>query len=278
MRVGRIGAVLAPAVALTVSLALSGCGTASGSTSIAGKDTLVVGVAKDQPGLGLRKPDGTFEGFDTDVARYIGQHLESKPKKIEFKVVNYSQRESSVQTGKVDLMISSYSVTPERKTKVAFAGPYYVAHQDTLVRGADTGIKNVRDLAGKRLCAVTGSVSWQRVKVERGVPVQLVQAPTYADCVTKLTNGSLDAVSTDDLILAGFAAQKGRAVRFVNAPISDERYGVGIKQGDVTGCEDINKAITEMYLDGTAAKLLSKWFGSTGLKLTTTVPQFEGCG
>jgi glutamate transport system substrate-binding protein len=125
---------------------------------------------------------------------------------------------------------------------------------------------------------VQGSVSWQRVKIERGVPVQLVQAPTYGDCVAKLTDGSLDAVSTDDLILAGFAARKGRAVRFVNAPISDERYGVGIKQGDVTGCEDLNKAITEMYLDGTASKLLTKWFGSTSLNLTTTVPQFEGCG
>jgi glutamate transport system substrate-binding protein len=278
MRVGRIGAVLAPVVALAVNLAVAGCGTASGSTSIAGKDTLVVGVSKDQPGLGLRKPDGTFEGFDIDVARYIARHMENKPKKVDFKVVQYSQRESSIQTGKADLVISSYSITPERKTKVAFAGPYYVAHQDTLVRGSDTDIKNVRDLSGKRLCAVNGSVSWQRVKIERGVPVRLVQAPTYGDCVTELTNGSLDAISTDDLILAGFAARKGRAVRFVNAPISDERYGVGIKQGDVTGCEDINRAITEMYLDGTAAKLLTKWFGATGLNLTTTVPQFEGCG
>lgn len=273
-----MGAVLAPVAVLGLALALSGCGTASGSTSVAGKDTLVVGLSKDKPGLGLRKPDGTFEGFDTDVARYIGQHMEKKPKKVEFKVLQASQRESSIQTGKVDLVISSYSITPERKTKIAFAGPYYVAHQDMLVRGSDTNIKNVRDLAGKRLCAVNGSVSWQRVKIERGVPVQLVQAPTYGDCVTKLTNGSLDAISTDDLILAGFAAQKGRAVRFVNAPISDERYGVGIKRGDVTGCEDINKAITEMYLDGTAAKLLTRWFGATGLNLTTTVPQFEGCG
>lgn len=278
MRVGRIGAVLAPVAALGLTLTLSGCGTASGSTSIAGKDTLVVGVSKDQPGLGFRRPDGTFEGFDVDVARYIAQHMEKKPKKVDFHVVQYSQRESSIQTGKVDMVISSYSITPERKTKVAFAGPYYVAHQDTLVRSPDTNIKNVRDLAGKRLCAVSGSVSWQRVKIERGVPVQLVQAPTYGDCVTKLTNGELDAISTDDLILAGFAAQKGQAVRFVNAPISDERYGVGIKQGDVTGCEDINKAITKMYLDGTAATLLKKWFVPTGLKVTTTVPQFEGCG
>jgi glutamate transport system substrate-binding protein len=272
MRVGRIGAALALAVAV------AGCGTGGSGTSITDKDTLVIGVAKDQPGLGLRKPDGTFAGFDIDVARYIGAHLEKKPKKVDFKNVQYSARESAVQTGKVDLVISSYSITPERKTKVGFAGPYYVAHQDTLVRTSDAGIHNVRDLSGRRLCAVNGSVSWQRVTVERNVPAHLVKAASYGDCLTKLTDNSLDAISTDDLILAGFAAQKGKAVRFVNAPISDERYGVGISKSDVTGCEDVNKAITEMYLDGTAAKLLTKWFGSTGLNLTTTVPQFEGCG
>lgn len=272
MRVGRIGAAIALAVAV------AGCGTGGSGTSIADKDTLVVGVSKDQPGLGFRQPGGTFEGFDIDVARYIGAHLENKPKKVELKVVQPSGRESAVRTGKVDLVISSYSITPERKTKVAFAGPYYVAHQDTLVRANEAGIRNVRDLSGRRLCAVNGSVSWQRVTVERNVPARLVRAATYGDCLTKLTDNSLDAISTDDLILAGFAAQKGKAVRFVNAPISDERYGVGLSQSDVTGCEDVNKAITQMYLDGTAAKLLTKWFGSTSLHVTTTVPQFEGCG
>jgi glutamate transport system substrate-binding protein len=271
MRLGAVGAALLLA-------ALAGCGTGGDGSSITGKDTLVIGVAKDQPGLGLRKPDGAFAGFDVDVARYIAAHVEAKPKKVVFKVVQPAQRENAVRTGDVDLVVSSYSITPERKTKIAFAGPYYVAHQDTLVRQNETGVKNVRDLAGRRLCAVNGSVSWQRVTVERNVPARLVRAPTYGDCLAGLTSGSLDAISTDDLILAGFAAQKGKAVRFVNAPISDERYGVGIRQDDVTGCEDINKAITTMYLDGTAAKLLQRWFGPTGLHLTTTVPQFEGCG
>src|SRR3954452_2922741 len=128
MRVGRIGAALALAVAL------AGCGVGGGSASVVGKGTLVIGVAKDKPGLGLRKPDGTFAGFDVDVARYIAQHMENKPKKVEFKVVESSSRESSLQSGKVDLVISTYSITPERTTKIAFAGPYYVAHQDTLVR------------------------------------------------------------------------------------------------------------------------------------------------
>jgi len=85
-------------------------------------------------------------------------------------------------------------------------------------------------------------------------------------------------VSTDDLILAGFAAREGSAVRIVNAPFSDERYGIGLKKGDLAACEAVNRAVTAMYLDGTAAALLHKWFGKTGLQLDTYVPQFEGCG
>jgi glutamate transport system substrate-binding protein len=125
---------------------------------------------------------------------------------------------------------------------------------------------------------VAGSNSWKRVTEERKVAAGLVAAASYSQCVGDLVSGTVDAVSTDDLILAGFAGQRGQAVKLVNAPISDERYGVGIKQGDIRGCEEINKAITEFYLDGTAASLLRKWFGSTGLSVTTTVPQFEGCG
>jgi len=89
---------------------------------------------------------------------------------------------------------------------------------------------------------------------------------------------TVDAVSTDDLILAGFADRTGTAFRIVNAPFSYERYGIGIRKGDVSGCEAINRAVSQMYLDGTAAALLQKWFGKTGLQLDTHVPQFEGCG
>jgi glutamate transport system substrate-binding protein len=93
-----------------------------------------------------------------------------------------------------------------------------------------------------------------------------------------LRDGRVEAVSTDDLILAGFAAGAATAVRIVNAPFSYERYGIGIRKGDLSGCEAVNKAVSQMYLDGTAAALLQKWFGRTRLQLDTHVPQFEGCG
>jgi glutamate transport system substrate-binding protein len=258
-----------------VALAAAGCGSGGSPDSIVGKDHLVIGVKPDQPGLGVLD-HGTYKGFDVDVAKYIAKKLGvANPK---FVSAPSSKREAMIQGGEVDLVVATYSITPERKTKVAFAGPYYVAHQDTLVRSSDAAINNVRDLRGRKLCEVTGSNSWRRVKEERKVAVQLVQSPSYSDCMDKLKSGAVDAVSTDDLILAGFAASVGGSVRIINAPISDERYGVGIKRSDVDGCEAVNKAITEMYQDGTAGKLLDKWFGKTSLTLVDSVPQFEGCG
>jgi glutamate transport system substrate-binding protein len=261
-------------VALALLLAMSGCGTTAPS-SVASKSSLVIGVKADQPGLGLAGPNGTFEGFDVDVARYVAGKLGASH--VTFRAITSAQRETWLQQGRVDMVLATYSITPQRETLVSFGGPYYVAHQDTLVAAGETGIRTVHDLAGRRLCAVAGSASAPRITVALGIPAQQVAASSYSDCVTKLLAGSLDAVSTDDLILAGFAAAHSGAMQLLNAPLSDERYGVGLPKGDVDGCEAVNRALTAMYQDGTAQKLLTKWFGPTGLQLTGAVPQFEGC-
>jgi glutamate transport system substrate-binding protein len=257
---------------------LAGCGISATETpSVLDKSTIRIGVKADQPGLGLREPGGNYAGFDVDVARYVAGKLGFTADEITFVTTPSSVREKVLKEGGVDLIFATYSITAKRKTEVDFAGPYYVAHQDTAVRAGDVNVRNVRDLRGRKLCAVTGSNSWKRVIEERGVPAQPVQSESYSDCMRQLAARTVDAVSTDDLILAGFSAQQKGSVRILNAPISDEKYGVGIKKGDVDGCEAVNEAITEMYQDGTARRLLGKWFGETGLKPTTTVPQFEGC-
>jgi len=273
---GRRRAVAAAVVALALVLSLASC-SAGGPPSIVGKQTLRIGVKADQPGLGLRLPDGKFAGFDVDVALYIAAKLGVRPDHVTFVPVTSATRETALENGSVDMVIATYSITPERETVVTFGGPYYVAHQDTMVRAGDTAIRSVHDLGGKRLCAVAGSNSWKRVTQELSIAAVLVPAASYSACVAMLLDGRVDAVSTDDLILAGFAARAGPAVRIVNAPFSYERYGIGIRKGDLSGCEAVNRAVSQMYLDGTAAALLQKWFGSTSLQLDTYVPQFEGC-
>lgn len=288
MRVRRIGVMVAAGTA--VALALGACGsdpekTEAKTVAQKAKDDkkLVVGIKYDQPSLGLKKPDNTFDGFDVDVAKYVAKELGVPESGITFKEARSENRESFLAGGQVDLVFATYSITEERKGKVTFGGPYYEAAQDTMVLADNTTIKDPQNLKGKKLCKATGSNSWRRVT--EGPPdgklsitgVQLVEASGYAECTAKLKNGALDAVSTDDLILAGFAAQQPGQFKIVNSPFTDEEYGVGIKQGDLDGCEAVNKAISQMYLDGTAQKLLSRWFGAAGLKLTNSVPQFEGC-
>jgi glutamate transport system substrate-binding protein len=271
----RARAAAAVVLAIALGASTAACST-SGSPSIVGTQTLRIGVKADQPGLGLRLADGRFVGFDVDVATYVAAKLGVQPDHITFVPVTSATRQKVLENGSVDMVVATYSITPERGTLITFAGPYYVAHQDTMVRAGETAIHTVHDLKGERLCQASGSNSWKRVTEELGIAAKLIQAPSYSACVAMLLAGKVDAVSTDDLILAGFAARTP-AVRILNAPFSDERYGIGLRKGDLSGCEAINRAISEMYLDGTAARLLRKWFGQTRLQLDPYVPQFEGC-
>jgi glutamate transport system substrate-binding protein len=277
MRAARI------AVAAVVASVVAGTAIAAyrpqddRTESIVDKDTLTIGVKDDQPGLGIRTPAGRYEGFDVDVAKYVAGQLGVDEGEITWVPTPSSERDRALREGRVDMVFATYSITPERKEMFTFAGPYYVAHQDILVHKNDSSIQNVRDLAGKRLCRAAGSYSTKRVTDERGVQAITVDAPSYSECVNKLTHDEVDAVSTDDLILAGFALENPLLTKMVNAPFTDERYGVGIRKGDLKGCEKVNDILTEMYQNGVAETLLREWFGSVGITITTTVPQFEGC-
>jgi glutamate transport system substrate-binding protein len=165
------------------------------------------------------------------------------------------------------MIFATYSITDKRKEVVSFAGPYFVAGQDLLVAADDDSIQGPEDLEGKNLCSVTGSTSAQRIKDEYAAGTNLLEQPGYAECVTALTAGSVDAVTTDDIILAGLAsvpANKGK-VKVVGNPFSEENYGVGLPKGS-DKCEAINEAISKMVDDGTWDQLITDNVGASGYK------------
>jgi glutamate transport system substrate-binding protein len=282
MRVRHFGVALA---ALAVaSMSLTSCAKKADSVADKAKNDkkLTIGVKFDQPGLGQKQPDGSVKGFDVDVATYIAKQLGVEEKNITWKEARSANRDAFVQNGTVDMVIATYSITPDRQKKITFGGPYYIAHQDLMVRANDAAIKSLTDLKGKKICAVQGSNSWKNIttgtnKLSQKVDATTVQANGYDDCITKLKGGSVDVVSTDNTILAGFAAREGSSVKVVNAPFTDEKYGVGIKKGDTKSCEAINAAIAKMYEDGSAQKYLQAEFGQTSLKFDTTKPAPVGC-
>jgi glutamate transport system substrate-binding protein len=243
------------------ALTLTACGGGGASTS--GGDTIKIGIKFDQPGLGFKDGDN-YKGFDVDVARYVAKELGYAEDKIEFVSAPSANRENMLQNKQVDMIFATYSITDKRKETVAFAGPYFIAGQDLLVK-ADSDIKGPDDLNGKNLCSVTGSTSAQKVKDQFASNVNLQELPGYAECVSNLSGGTIDAVTTDDIILAGLAAQdayKGK-VKVVGNPFSTEKYGVGLnKESDK--CEAINTAIKKMIDSGEWKKALEANTAGTG--------------
>lgn len=248
------------AMAAAAALTLTACG--GGSSSDSG-DKIKIGIKFDQPGLGF-KDGNDYKGFDVDVAKYVANELGYDEKKIEFVSAPSANRETMLQNNQVDMIFATYSITPEREKVVGFAGPYFIAGQDLLVKkGSD--IKSPEDLNGKNLCSVTGSTSARKVKDKFAQKVNLQELPGYAECVTQMAGGTIDAVTTDDIILAGLAAQPAYKGKFelVGKPFTEEKYGVGLPKGS-DKCKDINKAIAKMIESGDWKKALDANTEGTG--------------
>jgi glutamate transport system substrate-binding protein len=259
----RVAAALLVAAALPLSLAACGGG---------GNDSkkVTVGIKFDQPGLGLKNPDGTYSGFDVDVATYVAGQLGYKPEDIEFKESPSGQRETLIQNDQVDYIVATYSITDARKEKVDFAGPYLITGQSLLVKADNSDITGPESLQNnKKLCSVSGSTPAQRIK-DKYPGVQLQQYDTYSACVEALKTGAIDAVTTDEVILAGYAAQSPGTFKIVGKPFSEERYGIGLKKGDTELRTKINDAITKMEADGAWKAAFDKNLGPAGI--TTPTP------
>jgi glutamate transport system substrate-binding protein len=260
----------ASAAVLALAVAATACGSSdddkdSGSSSGGGKK-VTIGIKFDQPGLGQKTPQG-YSGFDVDVATYVAKKLGYSENQIEWKESKSADRETMLQRGDVDFIAATYSITPEREQKVDFAGPYLLAHQDVLIRSDDNSIKSPSDLNSKKLCSVTGSTSAQNVKDKLAPKAQLQQYPTYSACLTGVQNGAIDALTTDDSILAGYASQsqfKGK-FKLGGFKMTNENYGIGVKKGSDLKAK-INTALEAMVSDGSWQKAVDKNFGPANYK------------
>ncbi|WP_327698084.1 glutamate ABC transporter substrate-binding protein [Streptomyces sp. NBC_00459] len=259
----------ATAAALVLALTATACGgdDDKGDTGSGGGDKIKVGIKFDQPGIGLKEPDGSFSGFDVDVATYVAKQLGYEPDKIEWVETKSADRETALARGDVKFIAASYSINDKRKAKVDFAGPYLLAHQDLLVK-ADSNIAKGTDLNGKNLCSVTGSTSAQNIKDTIAPKANLRENSGYSECIAALQSGAVDAVTTDDSILAGFAAQDKYEGQFKLAglKLSNENYGIGVKKGDTATVNKINTALEKMVSDGAWDTAVKDNFGPAGYK------------
>lgn len=254
------------AIALTLTaMTATACGGGETKSALdnAKDGKLTIGIKFDQPGLGLRDKDGSYSGFDVEVAKYVADKLGVKPDGITWKEAPSGQRETLIENGQVDYIVGTYSITDARKQKIDFAGPYYVAGQSFLVRADNNDISSPESLKGKKVCSVKGSTPAQNIE-KNFKDTQLQTNDTYSLCLEGLRAGSWDAVTTDDIILAGYAAQSTGAFKVVGKPFTTENYGIGLKKGDKEFRDKVNDAIEAMFADGSWKKAFDATVGKSG--------------
>ncbi|WP_308192013.1 glutamate ABC transporter substrate-binding protein [Gordonia zhenghanii] len=257
------------AVVAMLATALAACGSSDPRNLLDSirDGKVILGTKFDQPGMGLQQPDGSIIGFDSDVSEYVVNHIADEMgvdrPEITWRETPSAQRETLINNGEVDMIAATYSINEDRSSKVDFAGPYLVTYQGLLVRDDDETLNSLEDLNnGRKLCSVTGSTSAQNVKAQ--LPgVQLQEYDTYSSCVEALRRGKVDALTTDETILAGYSswypdefklvpmtylksACVKDALKKAGAPFSTERYGIGMAKEYPDAVETVNRAITAM--------------------------------
>ncbi len=292
MRFTRTKAVLG-AAALAFTVAACGGGSDDGGSAdvvenpefdqgtkmaaLAKANKITIGVKFDQPGIGFLKPgDDVPSGFDIEMGKYVAAQLGIPEDNINWKETVSDNREPFLQNGTVDIVIASYSITPERAKLVGFAGPYYVTGQQLLVREEDKDkIGGPKDLKNVKACSVTGSTSLANVVEDYGA--KPVPFDTYSACVRQLKNGTVDAVTTDGAILLGYAAQDPDNLEVVGDAFSEERYGIGYNKSKTQMCQFLTDTIQQSYDDGYWKEAFESTLGESGVE-TPEPPKLDSCG
>ncbi|MFS0895550.1 glutamate ABC transporter substrate-binding protein [Microbacterium sp. 179-I 3D3 NHS] len=228
-------------------------------------DKVVVGVKEDQPGLGfLDVTTNERTGFDVDIARWIAASLGFDEDKIEFKPIASANREQAIVNGDVDYYVGTYSINDKRKEQIDFAGPYFITGQGLLVAADAEEANKLEDFNGKTVCSATGSTPIQNIKANFP-DIKTQEYDLYSACVQDLIDGKVDAVTTDQAILIGYAAQYPDDVKVTGGLFTEERYGVGLTKGD-----DVLRAhINELFTDGGEIwqAIFDKNLGDSGIEV-----------
>ncbi len=228
---------------------------------LADSGDVIIGVKFDQPGIGFKgATDDMPVGFDPELGKVLAASLGIAPEDITWTETISDNREPFLQSGEVDLVLASYSITDERRAVVGQAGPYYVTGQQLLV-ASDSDIDSLDDVKGTEVCSVTGSTSLENIEAEGATPRGF---DTYSECVDQVLSGAVDAMTTDGAILLGYAAEHPDELKVVVEPFSEERYGVGYSLDHPEMCQWIVDTLTAAQEDGTWEDAFAATLGASG--------------
>jgi glutamate transport system substrate-binding protein len=280
------------------ALALSACGSsdgdsgntdvadapkfAAGSTmaKLADAGKVTVGTKFDQPGFGLKALSGKPEGFDVEIAKILAAKLGISADKITWKETPSATREDVIENDEVNFVVATYTINDKRKQRITFAGPYYVAGQQIMVKSDNstiTGPDTLKTQPNAKVCSVAGSTPAENIRKYLAGPSQLVTFDVYSKCADALRTGQVDAVTTDNVILLGLVGKSKGAFKVVGEPFTQEPYGIGIKKADTAFCTFINDTLKAAAADGSYEKAWTSTAGKVEGSKVPTLPPADAC-
>ncbi|HKV22671.1 MAG TPA: glutamate ABC transporter substrate-binding protein [Mycobacterium sp.] len=241
--------------------------------NIKGRGRLIVGLDIGSNLFSFRDPiTGEITGFDVDIAGEVARDIFGTPSQVEYRILSSADRVTALQNNQVDIVVKTMSITCERKKLVNFSTVYLVANQRILAP-RDSTISAASDLSGKRVCAVKGTTSLQRIQEINPSPI-VIQVVTWADCLVALQQRQVDAVSTDDSILAGLVAQDPY-LHIVGPSMNEEPYGIGVNLKNTGLVRFVNGTLDRIRRDGTWSTLYRKWLTVLGPPPAPPVPRYS---
>lgn len=261
-------------VIATIGTSLIGCGglktidngdkkgAVNKNSSTLDKDELIIGLDDTFVPMGFKDESGELVGFDVELAKAVAEKL---GKKVKFQAIDWSMKETELNSGNIDLIWNGYSINDERKEKVEFSNPY-LNNRQVIITLSDSSINTKKELEGKKVGAQDQSSSVDAVKADGDIEEKfdggkLVTFETNNDALMDLEAGRLDAIVADEILARYYMKERGEdKYKVLDEDFGDEQYGVGIKKGDTEFVEQFNKALKETIESGTAGEISKKWF------------------
>jgi polar amino acid transport system substrate-binding protein len=230
---------------------------------IRARGKLIVGVDQNTYRFGFRNPvTGELEGFDIDMAKEIAQAIFGTDRDtLQMRVLTSAQRVTAVAEGKVDLVVQTMTINCDRREDVEFSSVYYLAGQKVLVK-EDSGFDGIESLGGKKVCAAKGSTSIANIVNAPVDPRPVgIGVDGWTDCLVMLQQNQVDAVSTDDTILAGLKAQDP-FTRVVGDRFTDEPYGMAMSKDAPEFTRFVNAVLEELRTSGRWTQIYDRWLAA----------------
>ncbi|QGU94621.1 transporter substrate-binding domain-containing protein [Clostridium bovifaecis] len=262
----RLKNILALGIIGATMLGFVGCGSkteAASSTGAAEKEKLVLGFDDTFVPMGFKDEKGEIVGFDIDLAKELSKKI---GKEITFQPIDWSMKESELNSGKIDMIWNGYSITDERKEKVAFTKPY-LDNRQIIITLADSNVKSKADLKGAKVGAQNQSSAVDAINKEADLVKSFADGKIYTfetndDALRDLEAKRIDAVVADEILARYYISKKGEEkYKVLSDDFGSETYGVGVRKDDKELLDSINKAFDDMKKDGSAKTISEKWFG-----------------